>query len=143
MSQSITNMIIKRLDWLETSKKLKLEISRAAKVCEAVSATLEEYIETVTVMFNDRKLGREESERLTRLERLQQKISITVALLTEELKKDCASREIWLFGDKVLRKSAEKDLKEMIKSVLKISILAEKADHHCAALEETVTQCRR
>ena len=136
MPRTITGVIFKRLGWLEKAMELKLSLFEAVRVSESISITLDQYMNVILTKFERANPCEEKLDDFEHLNELHHKIAVAVVKLKEDLKEDCESKAIWLFGEKTQRRRAERKLRGMMKTVLQIGSLIAEAESCCEALEE-------
>ena len=123
MAGSITQVILKRLRWLERAKELKLKVLAAKQVSEKIVSTLGEYMDKALAHMSCEEHEETALDNIKKLNEIHHRLSIEVMMLREKSEENCESAEIWLFGERRRRKEAERNLKEMVARVLKIRAL--------------------
>ena len=131
----VTHYVRKRLEWLETAKRLKLKLHTIVELCEALMTELGIYMDLSLEKFAQNLPSEEKLISLKALNEVHQLISVEIIHMKGDLAEDCESASIWLFGAKIQRRRAERKLKAMIEKALGIGALIGEAERHLEAVE--------
>ena len=135
MAKTITEIILRKLKWLEKAKELKLNTLVETQICGEIASKLGEYMNQKLAKMGDEPFDEKELDSLEALNSVHQSLTIQLIMLKKELEGDCDSATIWLYGEKEQRKQAERTLEKMMRKVLEVRTLMGEVEKHLEAIE--------